>query len=177
MPQKRLLPFAKWLFIIGISLLTILECLASAIEEGKPAPPLTAKLLDGTSFTLAQAKGNVVIINFWATWCAPCRAELPALDEFYRRHHRQGLTFLAISVDDADNEVIVRKVMQAFSFPAALLRNANVKDYGRIWRVPLTFVVDRDGILRKDSWYEKNGINAVMLEKTVTPLLQSPAKK
>jgi thiol-disulfide isomerase/thioredoxin len=146
---------------------------AGAVSEGKPAPPIEAKLLDGRSFTSAEAAGSVLIVNFWATWCVPCRQEMPALEAYYRQHRDEGLKILAISVDDPKDESKVREVMKAFAFPGALGRDANVKGYGRIWRVPLTFVIDRQGVLRKDGWYGDPGIDGPLLEKTVTPLLRA----
>ena len=149
---------------------------AHAIEEGKPAPPAEIKLLDGAQFSLAGQSGKVVILNFWATWCEPCRAEMPALDAYYRKHRAEGLELVAVSMDNPKDEAQVRTVMTAFSFPAALFRDSSVKGYGRIWRVPLTFVIDRRGILRKDGWYGDPGIDAALLDKVVTPLLAAPAK-
>jgi thiol-disulfide isomerase/thioredoxin len=149
---------------------------ADAVEVGKPAPPAQAKFLDGTRFTLADHAGKVVILNFWATWCAPCRAEMPAIDAYYQKHRAEGLQIIAISMDDAKDEAKVREVMREFAFPAALIRDASLKGYGRIWRVPLTFVIDRRGILRKDGWYGDPGIDLPLLEKTVTPLLLEPPK-
>jgi peroxiredoxin len=99
---------------------------------------------------------------------------MPALDAYFRRHRDDGLVLLAISMDDPRDEAKVRDFMKAFSFPAALARDADIRGYGRIWRLPLTFVVDRHGILRKDDWYGDPGLDAQLLEKTVTPLLRAP---
>jgi cytochrome c biogenesis protein CcmG, thiol:disulfide interchange protein DsbE len=129
------------------------------------------KLLDGSPLSDADQHGDVVILNFWATWCVPCRAEMPALEDYYQKHRMEGLKVLAISMDDPEDEAKVRQVMAGFSFPAAMARDAIFKGYGRIWRIPLTFVIDRGGILRKDAWYGDAGIDLPMLEKTVTPLL------
>lgn len=147
---------------------------AGAATEGKPAPALEARLLDGGAFSLAANGGKVVLVNLWATWCAPCRAEMAALDAYYRRHRDEGLVFLAISVDDPKDEAAVREVVQPFAFPAALARDANLKAYGRIWRVPLTFVIDRKGVLVKGDWYGNPGFDLPLLEATVTPLLRAP---
>jgi cytochrome c biogenesis protein CcmG, thiol:disulfide interchange protein DsbE len=142
------------------------------IQEGKPAPPLEANLIDGTSFSLAGLAGEVVVINFWATWCVPCREEMPALEAYYRKHRAEGLHLLAISVDDPIDDAKVREVMRDYTFPAAFGREAQLKPYGRIWRVPLTFVIDRSGVLRKDGWHGNPKIDLPTLEQTVTPLLQ-----
>jgi thiol-disulfide isomerase/thioredoxin len=154
-------------------LLSALQCAAAAIQEGKPAPALEAKLLDGQALSLASQSGKVVVINFWATWCAPCRAEMPALDAFYRKHRDEGLVVLAISLDEPDKEAKVREVMKAFSFPAALGSQSDFKGYMRIWRLPLTFVVDRSGVLRQNDWFGDPGLDEALLERTVTPLLHA----
>ena len=99
---------------------------------------------------------------------------MAAFDAYYRKHREEGLVFVAISVDDPKDEAAVREVMQPFAFPAALARDANIKGYGRVWRVPLTFVIDRKGILQKDDWYGNSGFDLPLLESTVTPLLRAP---
>ena len=68
-------------------------------EIGDPAPPLMLTGLDGKMFDLAKHRGKVVLVNYWATWCAPCRKEMPTLDAFYRRYRSEGLELIGISVD------------------------------------------------------------------------------
>jgi thiol-disulfide isomerase/thioredoxin len=160
-------------FVLAIALALGCVTTAYAIKEGEPAPALEAKLLNGKPFSLAANSGKVVIVNFWATWCEPCRAEMPALDAYYQKHKNEGLEVLAISLDRPSDEQKVREVMRAFGFDAGLGRDAQFKGYGRIWRLPLTFVVDRNGILRKDGWYGDPGIDLPLLDKIVTPLLSS----
>ncbi|MEO8849054.1 MAG: TlpA disulfide reductase family protein [Casimicrobiaceae bacterium] len=145
---------------------------ARAIAAGKPAPAFAATLFDGSAFSLAAQRGNVVILNFWATWCAPCREEMPAIDAFYREHRAEGLAVVAVSMDRAADEAKARKLMRDFAFAAAFARQASFKDYGRIWRLPLTFVIDREGVLRRDDWYEDPGIGTAALDATVLPLLR-----
>ena len=157
----------KWLLSLVFAALPAF----AALDVGKPAPPLDARLLDGTAYSLQSERGKVVIVNFWATWCAPCRAEMPAIDAYYRKHRGEGLEVIAVSMDDPASEEKVRNVMRAFAFPAALGPQSNFKGYQRIWRLPLTFVVDRDGVLREKDWYGDPGIDEALLEKTVTPLL------
>jgi cytochrome c biogenesis protein CcmG, thiol:disulfide interchange protein DsbE len=159
--------------LLALLLPLAFHCAAAALEEGKAAPALEARLLSGESFSLGNAAGKVVVINFWATWCAPCRAEMPALDAYYRKHRDKGLVVLALSMDEPKDEAKVRAVMKAFAFPAALGPQSDFKGYMRIWRLPLTFVVDRSGILRSKDWYGDPGIDEALLERTVTPLLQA----
>jgi peroxiredoxin len=161
--------FALLTLLLGL----VVALSAHAIEEGKPAPAIETKLLDGTPFSLSAAAGNVVIVNFWASWCEPCREEMPALETYYEKHRAQGLKVVAISMDEPADEAKAREVMHGFTFPAALVRDANIKGYGRIWRIPLTFVIDRQGVLRKDGWHGDPKIDLPALEKTVTPLLKA----
>ena len=71
----------------------------AAPEIGKAAPELVVIELDGQTFDLAKLKGKVVLVSYWATWCAPCRKDMPKLDAFYRRYHDRNLAMIGISVD------------------------------------------------------------------------------
>ncbi len=158
--------------------LTLLFCCCIATawckgpEIGKPAPAIHAQTLDGGEFDQSAFAGKVVVVHFWATWCEPCRTEMPALDAFYRAHRSEGLAVIAISLDTHDDLGKVKTVMRAFDFPAALLEHANIKGYGRIWRVPLTFVIDRRGVLRRDGFKATPSLDAAALERDVLPLLR-----
>lgn len=161
--------FISFLFLITITYV----CLAASLEVGKAAPPLEARQLDGAKFSLADHTGKVVIINIWASWCEPCREEMPAIETFYKAHHAEGLDLLAISLDDAKDLAQVKEVMRSYSYPAAMLADAKMKGYGRIWRMPMTFVIDRQGILRKDGSEGEPKMDIPALDRMVTPLLKA----
>src|SRR6516164_11606091 len=119
--------------------LTALPSLAgdTAARVGERAPALIVPRLDGAVFDLAALRGKVVVVNFWASWCSPCRAEMPQLDAFYRRHHAQGLELLGLSVDDPADRAAVAQIMKSFSYPAAMAVAAKVNDFGAPVAVPM----------------------------------------
>ena len=112
-----------------------------------------------------------MIVNFWASWCSPCRKEMPALESYYAQHKAEGLIVLAINMDDPKNTQAVRDIMRDFSFSAAFAREASFDGYGRIWRMPMTFIIDRNGLLRKDGSVGDPKIDLPLLETLATPLL------
>ena len=146
---------------------------AVAATVGQAAPAISATFLDGSTFSLADQAGKVVVVNMWATWCAPCREEMPALDGFYREHRDQGLVVVALAMDNPRDVAKVRDLVQAYAFPAGMAADARMSGYGRIWRLPMTFVIDRKGILQKDQWYSEDGLSRAALDATITPLLRA----
>jgi cytochrome c biogenesis protein CcmG, thiol:disulfide interchange protein DsbE len=150
---------------------------ASAPQIGQPAPALRVEQLDGHTFDLATLRGKVVIVNFWATWCGPCRAEMPMLDAFYRQHHEQGLELLGLSIDEPRDLRDVKKVMSRFSYPAALGKTARDNAFGAPLAVPMTYVIDSGGILRARLLPTgKDGLSEQALAQTVLPLLPAAEK-
>ena len=87
-----------FLLLAGLFLLNVAPA-AAELQEGMPAPAVRAELLGGGTFDSAQQRGKVIVLNFWATWCKPCREEMPALDAFYRAHRAEGLDVIAISIE------------------------------------------------------------------------------
>ena len=146
---------------------------AAELVVGQPAPAIEARLLDSER-TVRSGEGKVTIVNFWASWCAPCKAEMPALQAYYERHKAQGLEVLAISMDEPRDLALVRGLARSFTFPIALKSQASFKGLGRVWRMPSTFVLDRDGTLRKNGHVGDAGVDLESLEALVTPLLDRP---
>src|SRR5215468_5709446 len=95
---------ASWWVAFGAGALA-LRCVApsavGAVDVGQAAPPLVVQRLDGQLSDLGALRGKVVVVNFWATWCPPCCAEMPELDAFYRKYHGRGVELLGVSTDRA----------------------------------------------------------------------------
>jgi len=138
---------------------------------GQPAPALSVETLDGQSFDLAARRGKVVIVAFWATWCPPCRSEMPVLDAFYRRYHTQGLELIALSTDDARARSEVVKVMKSFSYPGALADDATANGFGDPSALPVTYVVDTRGIVRARLAQDAGVVTETSLSQAVLHLL------
>ncbi len=96
---------------------------------------------------------------------------MPALEKFYQEHRKEGLEIVAVSIEDAADAAAVRDAAQQYSYPTALISQAKIEGYGRIWRIPLSFVIDRNGLLRKSDWSGEQKTDAASLEKFVRPLL------
>lgn len=144
---------------------------AAAIEEGAMAPAYDITLANGSHVTNASEKGRVVVLHFWATWCEPCREEMPALERYYRQHHAEGLDMILISMDDPADFARAKDTMKQFSMPGVFYRDTQMKGFGRIWRIPVTFLVDKNNILRKDEWFGDPVLTDRTLGQGIAPLL------
>lgn len=149
---------------------------ANDLRLGAPAPPASLVTLDGQKIATSDLLGHVVILTFWATWCDPCREELPLLSGYAERHAADGLRILGFSLDTPDRLREVRQVAQTLKFPVGLMANSSAPGYGRIWRLPVSFTIDRAGRLVDNGWKDRNPAwTADSLERIVTPLLAKSA--
>lgn len=174
-PSHSLPTFPAWgLLLAAVLLLTAPAALLAAPPAvGQPAPQLVVPQLDGHEFDLANLRGKVVLVNVWATWCSPCRVEMPTLNAFYRRYHSRGLDLLGLSIDEAPDTAQVRQVMRQFSYPGALASAARVDGFGDPIAVPITYVIDSRGVIRAQLQAEgPSGVSEQALEEAVLPLLK-----
>lgn len=165
---------ASWLgrTYIALALLSVCSLAFAAPQIGQPAPALTVKQLDGHHvFDLTALRGKVVLVNFWATWCPPCRKEIPALDAFYRRYHARGLELIGLSADGSHDRGAVIKAARGFSYPAAMLSDASVNGFGAPLVLPVTYVVDSGGVIRAVLRPDQTPVTASTLANAVLPLL------
>lgn len=130
-------------------------------DEGEPAPEFEMETLDGDTFRLADHAGDVVVLNFWATWCAPCRVEIPDLVEMQSELAGDGVRFVGISVDHEDDAIIRSFVENAgINYPVLVDDGSVSEKYGGVYALPTTFVIDREGIIqrRKPGIVSKNSL-------------------
>ena len=119
-------------------------------EVGKPAPDYHAVSLTGDSVSLAGARGRVVLLNVWATWCHPCREEIPILQALHERYAARGLELIGVSVDARGEEDTIREFANDFgmTYPLWLDPDERVQSTFLAIGVPATFLIDRTGVLR-----------------------------
>jgi len=147
---------------------------AGGLHVGAPAPAATLVTLDGQRISTTELHGQVVILTFWATWCSPCRDELPLLSDYLATHADAGLQVLGFSLDTREELTEVRRVAQSLRFPVGLMSDSSAPGYGRIWRLPVSFTIDRQGLLAQDGWKEKQPAwTRERLDQLVAPLLAS----
>ncbi len=112
----------------------------------QPLPEFSLQDLDGALFTNGDLDGKVALINFWATWCGPCKIEMPWFVDFQRKYKDQGFTVLAISLDEGGwDPVRAFAEEMEFNFPVALGGDPVSEDFGGIYVLPTTLIVDRSG--------------------------------
>lgn len=120
------------------------------VQVGDEAPNFMLEDLAGNARTLAQLRGKVVLLNFWATWCGPCRVEMPAMEQLYRAFPRREFEILAVSTD-AQGVAVTRPFQKAMGFTFPILHDSEYRvglTYGAR-TIPVTFMVDRQGIVRQ----------------------------
>ncbi len=124
------------------------DAAAPTLGAKSPAPDFTLPALGGKSLSLSQYKGQVVMINFWATWCGPCRQEMPLLDAMYKKYKAMGFTLIGVNVepDSKAAEEFLRKL--PVSFPVAFDAESKVSQLYNVQGMPSTVIVDRKGIAR-----------------------------
>jgi thiol-disulfide isomerase/thioredoxin len=113
---------------------------------GKPAPDFTLESLEGKNIQLSGYKGQAVLLNFWATWCGPCKIEMPWFVDLQKEYGPQGLQIVGVAMDDSSKEDIAKFVKEmGVNYPILLGKEAVGEQYGGVNVLPTTFFIDRDG--------------------------------
>jgi len=119
------------------------------ITETKPAPDFELKGIDGKTYKLSDFRGKVVVLNFWATWCPPCRKEIPEYNELQAEYAAQGVQFIGIAVDEEGLDKVKPWVEKnTVGYPILIPDAKVVSSYGDLSAIPVTFFIDRKGMIR-----------------------------
>ena len=125
------------------------EKIKKALQDINKAPDFTLQAINDSSYTLSKMEGKVVLINFWATWCGPCRMEIPEFNELLKSYHDKGLNILGISV--SDNKKQLKNFTKSFAVDYPLLygsakdMNKVMRDYDGVYAVPSSFLIGKNG--------------------------------
>ncbi len=145
---------------------------ARAPATANPAPDFTLRALAGPNVRLAEQQGSVVLVNFWATWCAPCREEMPHLSRLYEKYRSSGFTLLGVNVDDDARNAARAAQAMGLKFPVLLDSEKSVVKLYAVTTMPSTVIIDRDGRMRHLHKGYKSGV-----EDTYEQLVRSMLKE
>lgn len=162
-----------WRATLGCALAAAVPRVQALPPVGGPAPAFVARTLDGTRFDLAELRGKVVLLHFWATWCDSCRVEMPALAHLYSDLHARGLELLAVSADDPHDRQAAIDMARSYRLPAALLETARPNGFGAPPVLPLSYVIGRDGTLRARLLPARAPLTEETLRQALEPLLDA----
>ena len=120
----------------------------SADFRGRPAPDFELQSLDGKNMKLSDFRGKAVLLNFWATWCGPCKIEMPWFVELQKEYGPQGFQIVGVAMDDASSDEIAKFAKQmGVNYPVLLGKESVGQSYGGVGVLPTTYFIDRDGKL------------------------------
>ena len=155
--QRRVLYFViltvalAWIYVSADRAGTSTAGEIPAPREGFLAPDFTLQTIEGERVTLSELRGQAVLVNLWATWCPPCRAEMPAMQKMYEEYKDQGFTILAVNMTYQDNSSAIAPFIQehALTFPILIDDTGKVADNYELRSLPSSFFIDRDGIIQE----------------------------
>ena len=173
-PQARI-EALLWIALVAFLGYRIWPQVAAAFgvaSANAAAPDFTLTTLDGAPVSRDALRGQVVLVNFWATWCPPCRVEMPGFQDVYDRKNAEGFTIVGISTDAAGRAHVARYLREhGISYPVAMASAGVVRDFGGVRALPTSFLLDREGRVR----HEVRGFFAELaLEQAVERLLAEP---
>jgi thiol-disulfide isomerase/thioredoxin len=162
------------LFGVLIALLYSTPSLAKDLVVGEPAPDFTVTTFEGKKLTLADFKDQVLVINFWATWCTPCKKELPLLDAYFAIQRVRGLRVVAVTTEDSAPISALKPLAAVVRFPMARYMRG---PYHEMTGVPTNYVIDRHGILRyaKAGAFDLDALNEVLVPLLLEPPSSGPS--
>jgi peroxiredoxin len=169
MNYRRLHPFV---LSFSAVLLAVPALRADDDFKAAPAPAWKLPAVDGQVISSDQFKGKVVVLDFWAAWCPPCRAEIPGYVDVQKKHGREGLAIVGVSLDRGGPDVVRRFIdNEQVNYQVVLGDDRIVGAFGGVEAIPTTVIIDRNGVVR----YRKVGaMETAQFEAVLEPLLKSP---
>jgi peroxiredoxin len=141
--------FRRALGVLALAFTTLASPLATgAIGPQVSAPDFTLRTMNGPNLRLAEQRGRVVMVNFWATWCGPCRQEMPQLDRLYQKYKSSGFVLLGVNVDEDARKAADVATKLGVTFPVLLDTDKAVSKLYDLSTMPSTVIIDRDGKVR-----------------------------
>lgn len=172
---KAVLEALLWLGVLAFVGNRMWPQVAAALgvaSSSAAAPAFTLTTLSGDVVTGESLRGRVVLVNFWATWCPPCRVEMPGFQRVYDARRADGFTILGVSTDARREPVVSFLVDRGITYPVAMASGSVAADFGGANMLPTSFLIDREGRIR----YEVRGIFAeAALSRAVDKLLAEPS--
>ena len=140
-----------WIVISSVPDSTSTDSLIAAPQHGFRAPDITLQAIDGQTVSLTDLQGQVVLVNFWASWCPPCRAEMPDMQKVFEDYQDQGFIILAINstIQDQQSEAIDFVQAYGLTFPILFDFSGKVTTSYKVEALPTSFFIDRDGIIQE----------------------------
>ena len=148
MTKKPRTWIAKLLMAAALVLVSVAAQADGGAQAGKPAPALSGKTLAGKPVSLAGFKGKVVLVDFWASWCAPCKEEMPVLQKLNKKYGGQGFTVLGVSVDNEEDKAKEFIKKMGVTFPIMHDKGHAIAERYKPAKMPTSFIVDREGKIR-----------------------------
>ena len=137
-------------------------------EKKEMAPDFTLALLDGKTFRFGEHKGKPVLINFFASWCLPCREEMPVLEKIVHEYQPKGVIFLGVAVDDTENKMKDFIARYGVTFPVGLDTTAAVQKSFGLYGIPTTYFIDKNGMV---NYFHSGAVTGELLQHELDKLL------
>lgn len=156
MDKKKKRSFTRGLILAVLAVAIVYTVFTAVTQEkrevlkvGEEAPNFEVIDLEGNKFRLSDYRGEGVVLNFWGTWCPPCKREFPAMERQYKNFEHQSVNLIAINIEQTDLEVQTYVQNMGMTFPVAIDKTSSIKNAYSVGNLPATILINKDGIVEK----------------------------